>query len=288
MVTYADPPTTAEPTRPGMTPVRRIAVVVAILIVAQATLGLISVMSRTTTVTHKTFAVESSVLTVDTESTDVEVRAGDVEDVELTRTVDAGLMSPVTTETSDADGIHLSADCRTSWIVGMCDVDYLLVVPRDMRVNIEAGSGDVKVDGVSADVTVSVGSGSIELSDLTGTVDAETSSGDIDLARITGDLTAVTSSGSINADRIDSDEVDASASSGDVSLTFANAPSTVDVQTGSGDISIEVPNDGNAYKIDAENSEDNTIDVPIDSNSDRVISAVVGSGDISIEAFGTL
>lgn len=290
MVTYADPPTAAQPTpqRPRMTPVRRIAVVVAVLLVAQATLGLLSVMSRSTTVTHKSFDVESSVLTVDIESTDIEVRAGDVDTVELTRTVDAGIVSPVTTETSDEAGIHLRADCSTSWLVGMCDVDYLLVVPKDMRINIEAGSGDIKVDGISADVTVSVGSGSIELTDLSGTVDAEASSGDIDLARISGDLTAVTSSGSINADRIGSDQVDASASSGDVSVTFEDSPSTVDVQTGSGDITIEVPNDGTSYKVDAPANEDNVIDVPINSNASRVISASVGSGEITIETFGTL
>lgn len=95
-------------------------------------------------------------------------------------------------------------------------------------------------------------------------------------------LNLSTGSGAITAIGARSANVQASSGSGDIRLGFATAPTQVNVQTGSGDVSVEVP-PGASYVVTA-NADDGNTDkgIPDDPGAPRSISAGSGEGNITI------
>ncbi len=66
-----------------------------------------------------------------------------------------------------------------------CSVDDELVVPRGTAVSGNSGSGDVVMQGVT-EVDVELGSGNVRVRDVSGPVDARTGSGEVTLVRVAG------------------------------------------------------------------------------------------------------
>jgi len=95
-------------------------------------------------------------------------------------------------------------------------------------------------------------------------------------------LNLSTGSGNITATGARSANVRANSGSGDIQLGFATTPTQVNVQTGSGNVSVEVP-PGASYVVMA-NADDGNSDVGIaeDPGAPRSITAESGEGNITI------
>ncbi|MCM2427450.1 DUF4097 family beta strand repeat-containing protein [Streptomyces sp. RKAG337] len=148
-----------------------------------------------------------------------------------------------------------------------CSIDYELTVPAGVSVKVSTSSGDVDVQGVaSADLT--------------------THSGDIDVSGIAGALTTSASSGDLTATGLGGADVSATASSGNIRLTFAKSPQKVMTKASSGDVTVQVP--GGPYAIDVSTgSGDRTVSVPTDPSATARIQVKTGSGDVTVSRVGS-
>lgn len=266
---------------------KRVAVsAIAGVTIAWGGLTAVSWISSSTSTDELSLPVHGDTINIDVGSGDVQVRTGDVDEVQVTRSIHSGLTMPELTSTSDASGITLAAECGWNWM-GPCSVDYELVVPADLDLNVDSNSGEVDIADVTGDVTVDASSGDIEASGLSGQVALSTTSGDIAAENISGPLTTNASSGDISASGLTGETVDAEASSGDIQLTFAAAPGDVEASASSGDVTLLLPDDGTAYRVETEvSSGDEAIDVPIQPDAANVLSVETSSGDISIRHNG--
>ncbi len=215
------------------------------------------------------YPVVGTSLRIDANSADIELRSGDGQSIEVHRTGGAdGLFSDGPQESYRDGELELRSDCGPISF-GHCDAKYVVVVPRGLEVRIEAGSGDLRADG------------------LTGTIELKTSSGDIDVSGTSGAVVLEASSGDIKAEGLRADNASAHASSGDIELGFAMAPSTVTVETSSGDVDITLPEGSGAYNVETEaSSGDEDVKVSTDTASARTIHAKASSGDVSVDYDG--
>ena len=87
-------------------------------------------------------------------------------------------------------------------VVASVRVEYTVLVPRDIRVNVSTGRGDIDVERAGSAVTASTGAGRVFVATERGPVNVSSGSGDIDVRdsivfRPTPDVTAVTGNGLI-------------------------------------------------------------------------------------------
>ncbi|WP_020541794.1 DUF4097 family beta strand repeat-containing protein [Nonomuraea coxensis] len=145
----------------------------------------------------------------------------------------------------EGGALALSYTCPSN--LGSCGVDYKIEIPKGLAVDLDSGSGDITLRALSGDVKVHVGSGDVDAADLTGKT------------------------------------VVADAGSGNVELKYATAPTSAQLKTGSGDISLFVP-DG-AYDVSTDvGSGDVKVSVKNDRSSPNKISLRAGSGNVSVSA----
>ena len=202
--------------------------------------------------------------------------------------------------TGDRARTSLTAHVRTSWwrdegpayqrdgdtllLTGCrgCSVDYDLVVPRGTTVSGNSGSGDVVVQGVD-EVDVELGSGDVRVRDVSGPVDARTGSGEVTLARVAGPVDVESSSGSISGSSL-AGPVLADTSSGDVTLELTRAQQ-VHASTSSGDVDLTVP--AGRYRVDTgddgrDGDEGPDVEVVDDPDARYALELDTSSGDIAV------
>ncbi len=113
-------------------------------------------------------------------------------------------------------------------------------------ISLETGSGDVRINRIrDGDLKLETGSGAVEGSGITvGTADIETGSGDIRIDAVASPrLSLETGSGSVNATLTAGPEMlHAETGSGDITVRLPdNTSASVDLDTGSGDFQVEFP-----------------------------------------------
>lgn len=111
--------------------------------------------------------------------------------------------------------------------------NWTLEVPENMTMRLNTGSGDVRIDQLTAKIKSNTGSGNIELMGVKGVLDFNTGSGDAELENIDGELNLNTGSGDISL-RDSKGTYDLNAGSGDIRFEKVNG--NFQVNTGSGDI----------------------------------------------------
>jgi DUF4097 and DUF4098 domain-containing protein YvlB len=116
-------------------------------------------------------------------------------------------------------------------------VDYNITVPADTRVQSQAGSGDIKIQGLNSDIDLQSGSGDLILEDITGTVQTRSGSGDVRATGISGTFKADASSGDIQLEQRGKGDVDIHTTSGNIDVKGVDGGLRLDA--GSGDISAE-------------------------------------------------
>jgi Putative adhesin len=113
-------------------------------------------------------------------------------------------------------------------------IDYDVTVPKDTRLRANTGSGDVRVEDVSASVSAHTGSGNMRLRNLAGEVEAQAGSGDIEAFNLGGPIRVRTGSGNVHVQSSGNGDVRAGAGSGD--LTIDGVKGGLEASTGSGNI----------------------------------------------------
>jgi hypothetical protein len=141
-------------------------------------------------------------------------------------------------------GVH--SRCPTS-LLGPCRVDYRVIVPDNLAVDVRTSGGNVTFRGFRGSAKVTTAGGEIDISGYCGnSLDARAGSGDIVLETSCAppQLSMRSGSGSIHAvlpsGRYD---IDAESTSGDASVRGItardDAPYSVQVFSGSGDVDVE-------------------------------------------------
>jgi DUF4097 and DUF4098 domain-containing protein YvlB len=179
-----------------------------------------------------------------------------------------------------------------------CSVDYSLTVPQGTSITGETGSGDLDLDGlakvnfqthsgdavvrnVHGSVNVGASSGTVTVSDVTGSVAVSADSGDVNVANVSGTVSAKASSGDVVTNGIGG-QVEVDASSGDISIQMT-AAQNVTAHSGSGEVNVTVPTGQYQVRTDTGSGEV-TSDVPNDGSAQHVIDLKSGSGDITVKA----
>ncbi|TMS00104.1 DUF4097 family beta strand repeat-containing protein [Nonomuraea basaltis] len=143
----------------------------------------------------------------------------------------------------EGEALFVTYDCAST--LGSCSVDYKIEIPKGLPVDLESGSGNITLRGLTGDIEVRVGSGDVDASELAGK------------------------------------KVVAEAGSGNVELKYTAAPDSAQVKVGSGDAVLNVPDGAYDVKTDV-GSGDETVSVKADGSSPRKISLTSGSGDVSV------
>jgi DUF4097 and DUF4098 domain-containing protein YvlB len=193
-------------------------------------------------------------------------------------------------------------------------VDYHILVPQEIDLNILGTSGDVSISDISGEVEVNVTSGDLSARRIEGDIDLESTSGDMEIFNVEGDITvratssdlemsAITGNvqisstsgntsveeiaGSVRIDKTSGDvyldrirgNIQVSSSSGD--LIVDQVEGGLDLETSSGDIEVETeiwPE----YEYHAETSS-GSIDLTLPEDSDAQVALRTSSGSIKSE-----
>lgn len=186
---------------------------------------------------------------------------------------------------SEGSGTEASADLRVLVPSGRQVAVYLTVGPLtatgvtgDLR--LDGGSGRVTTERTAGSLVVDVGSGSVEIRDHQGDGNIDTGSGSVAVRGMQGDhlvvdtgsgavtLTAVTAdelrvdtgSGSVNGTEVRGRAIHVDTGSGAVDLTLTAPPDTLIADTGSGSVTVRMP-DGVDATVELETSSgDITVD----------------------------
>ncbi len=120
--------------------------------------------------------------------------------------------------------LHIETD-DSAWILDHeCRVDLVVSLPKQIPLQVRAGTGDIKILASRGDVDVKVGSGLISLKGEIASLKALSGSGDVKLEGL-------------------AQTADIKTGSGDIELDYQGAPKTgkLSVQTGTGDVEVYFP-----------------------------------------------
>ena len=152
-------------------------------------------------------------------------------------------------------GLEAWADLRIEVPAGT-DLEMYLAVgeisARDIAgdLSLDTHSGDVTAFGVRGDLMVDTGSGSVEVGDIEGSVNVDTGSGSIEVNDARGqELELDTGSGSVEGRDLQFSSVNVDTGSGSVELVSLGAAEVL-VDTGSGSVDLDMTTDVDAMEID--------------------------------------
>jgi Putative adhesin len=150
---------------------------------------------------------------------------------------------------------RLNISALTTWNLlqfGMRHFDLVITVPEGCDIQLNNGSGEVIVQGVSGGIDLRTGSGTISVSEVDGQISLKTGSGPVSGTGINGQLKLLTGSG-----RIDLEQAALKGSSqiktGSGAITFAgelDPYGNYDLKTGSGRVNLTLPTNA-AFRLNA-------------------------------------
>lgn len=238
--------------------------VLAAVMLAMATQGAISQIAheqRTERYSFATGDVEQLVVEVDRGW--VEVVSVEADEVNVTAEVTDGLWRTGQEARLEDGVLSLTGSCMP--LSSFCGVNYRVEIPGEVPVRARSRSGDLRI--VDRDAPV----------------DARTRSGNVELRGATGRVEARTRSGNVSAFELRADDVEARATSGNVTVEMAEPPRNVEARTRSGNVTVVVPDDSATYRTDLGTRSGSTEEaVRTDPASQRAISAHATSGNVSI------
>lgn len=182
------------------------------------------------------------VLVVDSGTGDVEVVGGGPEVRVTERQTYRGAAPEAQHEVVDGT-LTLSYRCPEDG----CAVGYRVLVPAGTVVKVRAGTGDVRLTGLTAEVEATAGTGGI------------------------------------TAERLGSTVARLKAGTGDVRAAFTVAPGTVRAEAGTGDVRVVVPAGAAEYEVQARSTTGHVdVGVPVRDRAERSIVARAGTGDVTV------
>lgn len=200
----------------------------------------------------------------------------------LSGTAHYSLVRSTVTWHSTRSGVTVSSRCH--FVTGECSFNYHVVVPTGSRPVLTNSSGDMTLQGLTGHVDAVAGSGDVHAAALSGAISIQDSSGDISGAALSGPAAVLSAgSGNITVTGLHSVSVTVSDGSGDVTLTFATVPGRVQVNAGSGNVTLVLPRGNTLYHVAASAASGRTtVRVPTSSASPHLIAVTDQSGDVSV------
>lgn len=201
----------------------------------------------------------------------------------LTGTARYSLVRPDLTRAVTAAGTVLAYHCRIQ--VGNCQMNATLDVPGRTAVSLSSGGGDLSVSDFAGTLTVSSGGGNLTASNLAGDLLLSTSGGDVNACGLAGQVQLSTGGGNVSGQGVTAPHVTVQSDGGDISLTFTQVPSDLQISAGGGNVTVILPSGAAKYRITASAGGGNTnigSSVPVSSSSGHTITVDSGGGDISI------
>ena len=107
---------------------------------------------------------------------------------------------------------------RSMFSFGNKVINLTVSMPKDMNLDVDDGSGSIRIEDIAGDVKVGDGSGSMEIMNIKGNLDVDDGSGEIEVEGIYGDVSIDDGSGS---------------------MIIRNIEGSVTVRDGSGSITID-------------------------------------------------
>lgn len=233
------------------------------ILVGVAGLVAVNAMARQTVREEHSYAFTGTMLSIDAVIGDVHIVPGKAGQLGVARRLTYGLRRPFVEERIDGDVFRVAdRPCNAAFA---CEVRWLLQVPRDIDVEVATRSGSINVTGMS---------NSVKLVSDTGEIRVDAPSGKL--------LTLRSGTGLVKAQNIRSEQVVATSTGGEVSLTFRAPPSLV-VGRSDGNVGIELPDGDETYRIEAK-AENGSRTVPAidDPGSRRRINVRSNKGNVSV------
>jgi hypothetical protein len=244
---------------------RRYGIAISVALILGGVYWALTGLTEDTKVSQDTYAVEGQALSIDARSADVEVRSGEGSEITLERKFERNVFGSDPKEKYEDGKLELR-DTGCGFLSFGCDTNYILTVPKDVKVTLEGSSGDLKVSGLQAGADLTSSSGSIEVHNVGGALTMESSSGDLE------------------AQALKATTVSTHSSSGSVELDFSAQPQSVEAESSSGDVTIRIPSGIDPYKVDTDTSSgDEAMSIRSDPAATRTITAQTSSGDVTIE-----
>lgn len=244
---------------------RRYAIAISVALILGGVYWALTSLTEQARSSQDRYPVEGDSLVVHSSSADVEVRAGDVREITVDRTVERNIFGSDPNDSYRNGRLEIRNGHCGLFAFG-CDTKYVVTVPKDLKLTLEGTSGDLTV------------------ADLPGGATVRTTSGSIEAHRIGGDLTVQSTSGDVDARDLTASKVKVNATSGSVDLRFSAAPTTVEAETSSGDVTVEVPDGTETYRVLTDTSSgDESTEVRTDPDATRTITATTSSGDAVVE-----
>jgi DUF4097 and DUF4098 domain-containing protein YvlB len=242
---------------------------------------------------EQSFSVSEPIfLDVSTGSGSIEIRAGNVREIEVKGkiTVRKGFFKRSGKEAEELvqrfeaeppvnlDGQRLEVGhIKDRAYRNNVSISYEIVVPADTEVKSKTGSGSQSISGVAGPVEAGTGSGKVVLTNIGGAVNARSGSGAIKANEIAGAFEAHTGSGNVRLTQVAPGDVVVSTGSG--SSELHGVVGALNVRAGSGRIEIDGQQDG-TWDVDTGSG---SVRITLPQDAAFELDAETGSGGISVD-----
>ncbi|MFI6506007.1 DUF4097 family beta strand repeat-containing protein [Streptosporangium sp. NPDC050855] len=238
----------------------------AVAFTTMAALAEINEPDRTVQVTSRSHPLTSPEVVVRaTGHVDLSVVAGPAKRLDISQELVWVRDRPVVTERWDGRTLTVDARCPG---VPVCRTHYVLTLPAATGVEASSRIGTVSVNGVRGDLRLSADTGDVVVTGSLGALRARVRQGDV------------------IGDDLRSAETDAETGDGDVVLGFTAPPGDVRaVVRTRGNVEVRVPDEGGpGYNVRTD-SGDATVEVRLDPDSPRRITALTPAGELRVLPF---
>ncbi|MEV5983864.1 DUF4097 family beta strand repeat-containing protein [Streptomyces sp. NPDC052051] len=213
---------------------------------------------------HRAFALHGRTLTVDSDSSALEIVPAKGDQVKVTRWFHGkALIGKTPRATWAVQGDRLVLRVKCVGLITDCSARHRIEVPRGIGVTVEDHNGAVRARGVNGELSISTSNGSVRVTDST------------------GPLTLKSHNGSVRATGVGSRRVHAETRNGPIHLELAAAPELVEADSRNGSVSITVPRTGYRVTTDSHNGSIH-VSVPRDAHSPHVVRARTSNGSIDV------
>jgi DUF4097 and DUF4098 domain-containing protein YvlB len=258
----------APPPHRGRTTIRIIALVLGVVALVSGTSSVIGVFFTRQSTTNTLITAPVQRLSVTTSTGSVVIRAAAAGEPTRVISKSRSAFHKAGHSVTVKDGeLTVSGACLGRFFLAdSCSMSFEIVVPAGSIVEANSSTGSVTVSGRMASTL------------------ASTDTGNVRVVGGGGPLRLQTDTGHVTGSQLTSGTVSAQTSTGWVSLGFATAPNRVTARVDTGDVRIRVPDDGTAYRVQADtDTGQQSVLVPVASNSPRVITANTDTGDVQVE-----
>jgi len=166
------------------------------------------------------------------------------------------------------DGVTtITGGCPNQWF-GFCQLDLSVSLPASVALAVTSTNGKITTSGLTGPLRLTTTNGAIQADGTRDRIELHTTNGAISVRdSSTGEAVATTTNGSVE-------------------LVFRDPPRQVEARSTNGSVTVRVPDDGVAYRVQARtsNGDVDTGSVPSDPGAARRIVAETTNGRVAVRA----